>query len=816
MVVAATASGCGPSATPGPDECSRELSLVYVDDNGNGVHDDGEPGLGGAILFFDGEPLTIADRCGRFSIKPRSRDGLIWVRGQDGLDPGPFWARLAAETAPRLDIAVRRASGVGEFSFAVASDTHAGLGEVSTKDQFLALAQAASGGVTRPYFVTVTGDLTQENQPEQFETVVAAAAAIEIPYVPVPGNHDWYDGGAAYRWFFGPPSYSFDAGGVHFVVLNDAVPVEERLAFLDVDRALVDDQRPVVVLTHAPPREPMRLALEERNIDLLLTGHLHANRVLLHDTFTEYNTQPLVMGGMDLSPAGFRLISRRADGRFEVSHRTIVNRPIVRLMSPGVGQVFAPCTAQIIVAFEPGATIVPLTAWVESVGEVPLSPTGGWTYTSAVLESLCRAGSYDVSVNYAGEDGILQRASAPLVIGSLPRLPETADWPMLQGDAAHRGGASTRIGYPLRTQWVATVGGNIHGGAPVVADGRVFVAVADFGGGEAGGVVALDLRTGRTLWEHRVGFSVRNAAAVSDGVVVFVSNDGTVHGVDASSGEGRWTYELAQKSPTVERTLYASPTVADGIAYVGGRQEFLAIEMATGELIWRVEPYDDEGELASHASPAVSGHTVLAPFNRFDGMLALDASTGVEAWRSTPELVQAMQGSPVIDGPFAYVVNELTRLTAVDLREGRKAWSMPLESGAFEWGVLAASTPVVQGATILVGTQRGRLHAIDKINVFEKWSFDVETSLIRATHYHGEVPAITAAPVVAADVVWLPGQDGWLRALDLATGRQLWATELGVPMSSSPAIAGEVLIVASYDGSVRALRAWRPDSNLPR
>ena len=778
---------------------------VFVDNNGNGVRDSGEEGVRNAIVFYEDKRHSKADSAGNYSIKLPDNGGMLWVRSQDEHAPGPFWINAPAGVTQGLDIPVRPTQSSGEFSFVVGSDTHAGIEQMSVEDQIIGLAQAA-GVAPKPYFITITGDITSGNKPEQFESVFTAIDAIDVPYVPVPGNHDWYDGGEQYRKHFGPPNYAFDAGGVHFVVLEWEASSDSRMDFLDMDLALINDERPVVVLMHAPPRDELRAKLDERGIDVLLTGHMHTNRVLQHDTFVEYSTQPMVMGGMDLTPGGFRIFHFDDQGGMTVDHRTTVNRSVFEFVSPAVSQVFAPCKAKLIVAVEPGASITSLSAMVDGVGEVALTPTGGWTYSSEVLSSLCTPGSYLATADLESGNGEGLTASTNIEIGALPISPALANWPMFQGDPTHSGATAERIEFPLQMEWAATVGGHIHGGSPVVADGRVFVSVSDFGDGILGGVVALDAKTGTTLWEHRVGFSVRNAPAVSGDVVLFISNDGTVHGVSAATGDGLWTYELAPDKPSVQRNIYSSPTVVDGIAYLGGRFEFVAMEAETGDIVWSVPILDNFGDLSSHASAAVSGDMGVVPFNRVDGLFAFDRETGTQMWNTEFEVVRAAHASPVIDGDIVYVVNELTRLTAIGMEDAASKWGVTLEGGAFGWGFLAESTPALQGTTLVVGTQRGGLYAIDTANRNKSWLFEADPALIRATHYHGESPAITAAPVITGDLIWLPGQDGVLRALDLVTGDELWAAELGVPMSSSPAVAGQLLIVASYDGSVRAMR----------
>jgi hypothetical protein len=51
----------------------------------------------------------------------------------------------------------------------------------------------------------------------------------------------------------------------------------------------------------------------------------------------------------------------------------------------------------------------------------------------------------------------------------------------------------------------------------------------------------------------------------------------------------------------------------------------------------------------------------------------------------------------------------------------------------------------------------------------------------------------------------VPRPDGKLAALSAADGSELWSTDLGAPVVSAPAPAGDYLVVATFDGTVHAL-----------
>lgn len=782
---------------------STSAGRVFLDQDNDGVFGDGDEALSGAIVFFEEQKCIRTNSQGLYVMPAQDTEGVVWVRGQLGWRPGPHWTKSAPGIDTRADIAIRTSEAMAPFSFVVASDTHAGIEAMSVEDQILGLSQAAAL-VVPPHFIAVTGDITQSNKPEQFDAIGAAIASIEVPYVPIPGNHDWYDGGAAYRDYFGPPSYSFDAGSFHFVVLNDASSLESRLGFLDVDLSLVEGPKQIVVMMHAPPRTDLRTALEDREIDYLLTGHMHSNRVLIHKNFTEFNTQPLVMGGIDLTPAGYRIFEESDSGDLRVRHRTTVNESIAQLVAPGLNQVFTPCEAKLIVSVQGETDTVSVTAEVESLGPINLSARGGWVFASDEL-ALCDEGQYPVMVQVTYADGTTQDIEGEFVVAPEPALADIPNWSMFQGGAAHLGSSAWTGSFPGKVQWSNSVGGLIHGGSPIVHDGKVFVSVSDFGSGLAGGAVALDAKTGKTAWEHRVGFSVTHSPAAAGDKLLFVSNDGTLHCVDAATGEGRWLYEFSPDFPPVQRNLYSSPTIVGDVVFAGGRHEFAAFDIESGDLLWTVQPFEEFGDLGSHASPAVADNIVVVPFNRKGGLFAYDTELGSLLWSTPWEVTLGIQGSPVILDGTVYVVNELMQVTALDLMTGEVDWMRTAEGGTFGWGYLSSATPTVGDGQIFVASQRGDLIAMDLNTGAKTWTYASEDSLIRATHYYGQIPALAAAATSTPGMTWVAGVDGLVRALDSGDGSELWSFDLNLPTTSSIVLAGPLVIVATYDGTVRAL-----------
>ena len=156
----------------------------------------------------------MTDARGEWSLEvPDGTTGIFWVR----VPRATRRARCGRYDGKqdRVDLGLRKlAPRAGPLTFVVAADTH-----IQTMQQFwgqgdLALASAAATALDPPAaFFTILGDITQGNKPGEFDLVDHTLVGLDVPYIPVPGNHDWYDGGTAWFRHYGPDNYSFDISG---------------------------------------------------------------------------------------------------------------------------------------------------------------------------------------------------------------------------------------------------------------------------------------------------------------------------------------------------------------------------------------------------------------------------------------------------------------------------------------------------------------------------------------------------------------------------------------------------------------------------
>ena len=801
-------------------------ALVFDDADGDGAPSAGEAGVPGVVVAYGIARFAVTDAAGECTLEvPEDAGELAWARVPDGFAPGPVWSRV--DRLDTIALALRRAPpALGPVTFVVTADTHINARQPFAADLGAAVAAAVALDPP-PAFFTILGDITQGNKDDQFDLVDAGLASLgDVPYVPVPGNHDWYDGGETWFRRYGPDNYSFDVGGVHFVVWNLMMAREDIERFLGEELARVSPALAIVALTHAPPAPDVLDTLRRLGVDYVLTGHTHTNRAVDHGGLVELTTEPFLMGGLDLTPAGYRVVTIDR-GRLAASHRTVVDRGFLAAIAPAPGACVPPAGGPLIVAAELDAGPLTVEARVGCATPIALRYAGGWSWR-AELPPL-PPGVHALAITARTPSGARRTRALDLAVcepGSPPPPPPTRRG--RSSAAAPRTPARPRA-CSRRRSWRAGPrrSAATHCTAPAIAGGAVFATATDLGGGAAGGGVALDLASGAVRWRVATPRPVRGGPAVvglargqADGqaddqaddhqmTVAIAQLDGTVRALDARTGAERWTSELGAGLAPEAASVFAPPAADGGDVLVGNQRHLAALDGATGAAAWSVDPVPGGAYSQSLAAVAIGDGVVVGVFHReLGGVIAWDRATGAERWRLDDRLAVAINASPVIDAERGQViiVNGRTEVAALDLATGAPRWQVRLDPQGFDWGNATVGAPALAHGVVVVPTLYRDLVALDAASGLELWRFAARPGPLRTTHYRGAGEAgFEASPVITGDVVWAADTSGRLAALELRTGAPLWQTDLGAPVLAGLAVAGDWLVVASYDGTVRAL-----------
>jgi PGF-pre-PGF domain-containing protein len=278
------------------------------------------------------------------------------------------------------------------------------------------------------------------------------------------------------------------------------------------------------------------------------------------------------------------------------------------------------------------------------------------------------------------------------------------------------------------------------------------------------------------------GFST---PTISNGIIYIGGGDRQLHALIATNGASLWNY-------TTAGGVSSTPAVSNDIVYVGSWDHNLtALDATTGALKWRYKT----GSLIE-SSPVVSNGVVYVGSDD-DYVYALNAATGAQIW--SYQTGGKVQSSPAVANGVLYVGSDDGYVYALDTTN----------NGAFLWKCQAApdsesALTVVNGVVYESGystfsSTYGSLYAINTTTQSVMWS---NTSFKESAF---------ASPAVVDNMVYLGNYDR-IYAFNAITGNNLWTVNVGIPTeTSSPVVANNVVYVGAEgfgDGStVYALNA---------
>ncbi len=274
-------------------------------------------------------------------------------------------------------------------------------------------------------------------------------------------------------------------------------------------------------------------------------------------------------------------------------------------------------------------------------------------------------------------------------------------------------------------------------------------------------------------WAYRAGSAVLSSPAWSGGRIVFGTNNGEIHCLDASLGNRIWRF-------TTGDSVYASPAIAGGTVFAGSYDGVLyAIDGESGALQWT---FTCPGPVSS--SPAVRGSDVV--FGCYDGNLyCLDARSGVKRWCFSSRAV--IESSPLVVAGTVYCGSQDGHLYALDVQSGNLLWKTAA-------GNMIDSSATYAGGLVYVGSYDGRLYCFGAEAGDRKWAYACSDW-------------ITSTAAVRKDMVYTVTRNGRLHALDAVRGSILWTWDAGSRVSASPCITDACVIVGTESGLLVLLDA---------
>ncbi len=294
-------------------------------------------------------------------------------------------------------------------------------------------------------------------------------------------------------------------------------------------------------------------------------------------------------------------------------------------------------------------------------------------------------------------------------------------------------------------------------------------------------------------WPQRGGSASHHAAPAA-----LAAQPGPVWSVRVGAGDSR------------RLRIVSDPVVAGGRIFTLDAAETLSATSTGGATVWSTSlvPQSDRAGDAGGGGLAFGEGTIFAATG-YGELVAVDPADGTVRWRQRFDA--PLGGAPTVAGGKVYVAGRDGTATAVSAANGKLLWQIAaLPKGG---GVSGVSAPAVSGKVVVFPFASGQLVAADAETGGIMWQAFVEGR--RVGRAFASVPDFTGDPVIVGETVYVGTAAGRMAALDLTTGRQIWAAGEGA--QSPVVVAGGSVFAVNDENQLIRLDAgsgeviWRTD-----
>jgi len=565
------------------------------------------------------------------------------------------------------------------FKFAFISDTHIG-GNTAAEDLRRTVADINANDALS--FVVVTGDITEFGSDEELQLAKQILDSLNKPWHIISGNHDsnWSESGSnSFLKVFGAETFSFIHNGYLFAGTSSGpnmrmgpgqVP-RENIVWLDsVLNNMEKPDMPVIYLNHYPQDFEQNNwydaidRLKKKNVQLLLCGHGHNNRLQKFDGI------PSVMGRSNLrakdSIGGYNIVSFQNDSAIFEVRKPLVETQKTWMSVPLVNHHFKNDTTKY---FRPDFTVNTRYPEVKEV----------WKYqaTSDVGAGTAIAGKHIIATNTSGHiyalDGKTGKQKWTFATGGkIYSTPAVSKGRVVVG-------SSDNFIYCFSASsgqliWKAAAEKPVLG-SPVIEGAKVFIGASD------GHFRALDLKTGKLLWDFdKVNGFVVTKPLIYQGKVLFGTWNNDFYALDIQTGKLIWKWNNGAANRMFSPAA-CYPVGANGRIFLVAPDRYMtSLNASTGEVIWRKQMKD----IRVRESMGLSADSSLVFVKTMDGQLhgiSSTADTMQLAWKSNLQLPYELSPSAIVEKEnVIYVPSHSGLASAIDRQSGKVLWQYKISN----------------------------------------------------------------------------------------------------------------------------------------
>lgn len=225
-----------------------------------------------------------------------------------------------------------------------------------------------------------------------------------------------------------------------------------------------------------------------------------------------------------------------------------------------------------------------------------------------------------------------------------------------------------------------------HADANVVNTPANYKNIAVFGN-SLGFVEALNLKTGKQIWNFPTKGAIYSSPVVTNETVILGSGDGSIYALNIKNGKQVWKLETAN-------AVLGSPIVEGNTVFIGGSDHnFRALDVKTGKVIWKFEGV--EGAIVG--KPLIyQGKIIFGSWGRH--LYALDLKTGALVWKwnngTANRMFSPAMVTPVAAKGIVFIAAPDRYLTAINATNGETLWRNKEATVRESIGISADSTTI--------------------------------------------------------------------------------------------------------------------------
>lgn len=374
-------------------------------------------------------------------------------------------------------------------------------------------------------------------------------------------------------------------------------------------------------------------------------------------------------------------------------------------------------------------------------------------------------------------------------------------WPQAGGYPNHAMQHLTLNEGPLKKIWSTSIGTGAQKNlpliaAPIVIDGRIFTLDTE------NELAAFDALNGKRLWARYVGSEREEDEVITGGVSyskgqLYVTNGyNELLMLNPQDGKIVWRKKL----PSASR---AAPTVSDDRVFVTTLDnKLLTLSAVDGSFLWDYSGIGGGAGLVGAASPAASRDIVLPVFSSGE-IFALRVENGAAAWGDNLAGIRAASGLsgisdiralPVIDKGVVIAISFGNRMVALDERTGNRIWQRDIGGAEMPW---------VAGNSIFVITNDNQLVGMGRDTGLIRWvrplpEFRNPEKRTGAIYWSG--------PVLAGNRLIVAGSDGGVLEINPENGDVIRSWGSGLSVSITPVVAADMLYLLGDNGTLAAYK----------